>query len=79
MKINPLSEVLQKVGKLVADTSMQKEAESTLKAVAQNSLSHLNLVSRDEFDVQAEVLQHTRQRVEDLENQLEAILAELGK
>jgi BMFP domain-containing protein YqiC len=79
VKINPLSEVLQKVGKLVADTSMQKEAESTLKAVAQNSLSHLNLVSRDEFDVQAEVLQHTRQRVEDLENQLEAILAELGK
>jgi len=43
------------------------------KAVARSALGNLDVVSRDEFDAQAAVLQRTRLRVEQLESEIDAL------
>lgn len=41
-----------------------------IKAAMQSALGKMDLVTRDEFDAQAAVLQRTRERLEQLEKQL---------
>ena len=45
----------------------QRDLESNFRAVLRSSLSKLDLVTRDEFDTQARVLERTRARLEALE------------
>ncbi len=52
-----------------------RDLEANFKAVLQASLSRLDLVSRQEFDVQAAVLQRTRAALESLEARLKALEA----
>jgi len=49
---------------------VQHDLESNIKALLQNSLSKMNLVSREEFDVQSALLARTREKLEQLEKQL---------
>jgi BMFP domain-containing protein YqiC len=53
--------------------TLQADLESNFRAVLRERLSKLDLVSRDEFDAQARVLERTRTQLE----ALEARLAEL--
>ena len=46
---------------------MQADLEENFRAVLRGSLSRLDLVIRDEFDVQTKVLERTRARLEALE------------
>jgi ubiquinone biosynthesis accessory factor UbiK len=46
---------------------MRADLEENFRAVLRGSLSRLDLVSRDEFDVQTKVLERTRARLEALE------------
>lgn len=55
--------------------SATPEVERRIKQMVQSTLARMDLVSREEFDAQSKVLQHTRERLEDLENKL----AELEK
>lgn len=55
----------------VRDMLPKKEMQAAL----QSALSRMDLVTREEFDTQAAVLQRTRERLEQLEQQL----AELEK
>lgn len=55
--------------------ALRRDLEENFKAVLQAGLSKLDLVSRQEFDVQAGVLRRTREKLE----ALEARLAELEK
>ncbi len=50
--------------------SVQHDLESSIKTLLQNSLSKMNLVSREEFDVQAALLSRTREKLDQLEKQL---------
>ena len=64
------------VGKLgEALNSPAKDIEQNLKAGVTSMLGKLDMVSREEFDVQTEVLARTREKL----TQLEARLAELEK
>lgn len=47
--------------------------ERNARAAVQSSLSKLDLVTREEFDVQTAVLQRTRARLEALEARLDAL------
>lgn len=51
-------------------TALRRDLEENLKAVLQSGLSRLDLVSRQEFDVQAAVLRRTREKLEALEARL---------
>ncbi len=53
--------------------SMQQDLESNFRAVLRERLSKLDLVSRDEFDAQARVLERTRAQLEALEARLAAL------
>ena len=50
--------------------TMQADLESNFRAVLRERLSKLDLVSRDEFDAQARVLERTRAQLEALETRL---------
>jgi BMFP domain-containing protein YqiC len=50
--------------------AVQKDLESNFRAVLRASLTKLDLVSRDEFDAQARVLERTRARLEELERRV---------
>ena len=56
----------------------REELQQNFKSVLQAGLGKLDLVTREEFDVQRAVLARTRDKLEALERQL-AELAEAGK
>lgn len=53
--------------------ALQVDAEQNFRAVLQAGLSRLELVTREEFDVQAAVLRRTREKLEALETRLAAL------
>lgn len=49
---------------------MGQDLRHNLAAIVKESLSRMDLVTREEFDIQTKVLARTRQRLEDLEKQV---------
>lgn len=61
---------------------LQADVEKNVQVVLQSAFARLNLVTREEFDVQTAVLARTRARITELEQQiakLEAQMREAGK
>jgi hypothetical protein len=54
---------------------LREDLQKSVRAVLQGTLTQMNLVSREEFDVQCEVLARTRAKLDALEAQV----AELEK
>ena len=52
---------------------LQQDVEKNLRTVLQASLSKLDLVTREEFDVQARVLARTREKLDKLEKTITAL------
>jgi BMFP domain-containing protein YqiC len=52
---------------------LQQDVEKNLRAILQASLSKLDLVTREEFDVQARVLARTREKLDKLEKTITAL------
>lgn len=69
-----LNDLADKLGEILKQ-SPAKDIEHNLKASVTAMLGKLDMVSREEFDVQTEVLARTRAKLE----ALEARLAELEK
>ena len=71
-------EIAESLGKLlppgVAD--MKNDFERNAKSAVQSALGNLDLVTREEFDVQAEVLKRTRSKLEALEARVAALESE---
>jgi len=61
-----LDELAARIGKAF-EASPAKDIEKNIKAMLQSGLTRLDLVTRQEFDIQAEVLRKTREKVEQLE------------
>lgn len=49
------------------------DVRKNLRAVLTSALARMDLVTREEFDVQTAVLTRTRERLEDLERQIAAL------
>ena len=60
-----------------AAKAVQDDLEKNLRAATQSVFAKLDLVTREEFDVQRKVLARTRQRIEQLEKQVAALEARL--
>jgi len=69
-----LDELNRKVSELIA-ASPAKDMEKNLRALLSSAFSRLDLVTREEFDIQQEVLRRAREKLE----QMEARVAELEK
>jgi BMFP domain-containing protein YqiC len=53
--------------------NMRRDLEDNFKAVLQSALAKMDLVTRQEFDVQAGVLRRTREKLEALEAKVEEL------
>ena len=51
----------------------QEEVHSNVKVLVSSALSKLDLVTREEFDAQTDVLNRTREMIEALEKQVKAL------
>ena len=56
----------------------REEMQQNFKAVLQSGLARLDLVTREEFDVQRAVLLRTREKLEALEQQVAQLEVELS-
>ncbi len=67
-----IQQAIQQAVKLVPDdmTRFQEDVEKNLKSALQAAFSKMELVSREEFDIQAELLSRTRALVEELEKKI---------
>ncbi|OAJ34589.1 ubiquinone biosynthesis accessory factor UbiK [Piscirickettsia salmonis] len=57
--------------------SMQEDLERNMKTVLQSSFQKMDLVTREEFDIQSAVLAKTRLMVEALERRVDELEAQL--
>ena len=48
-------------------TAIQEDLEKNIRAVLDGVMTKMNLVSRQEFEVQQKVLERTREKIENLE------------
>ena len=74
----PLSEVIEQVNSLVGGSGLREEMDRSVRTLVQSALQRLDMVSREEFDVQAEALQRTRARVAELEAELDALTRDMA-
>jgi BMFP domain-containing protein YqiC len=61
-----LDELARKIGEAI-DASPAKDIEKNVRALLQSGLQRLDLVPRDEFEVQEQLLKRTREKLEALE------------
>lgn len=71
-------EIQRRIAELAA-TSPAKDLERNVKAMLSSTFNKLDLVSREEFDIQAKVLARTRERLEALEKRVAEMEARLGE
>ncbi|NCS65594.1 MAG: phosphoheptose isomerase [Hydrogenophilales bacterium CG03_land_8_20_14_0_80_62_28] len=69
LKKKLFEEVSARLSEVMA-ASPAKDIEKNLKAVLAGGLAKLDLVTREEFDVQAQVLAQTREQLQALEQRL---------
>jgi BMFP domain-containing protein YqiC len=71
-----LDELAARIGKAF-EGSPAKDLEKNIKAMLQSGLARLDLVTRQEFDIQADVLRKTREKVERLETRVAELEASM--
>lgn len=52
---------------------LQQEVEKNTRTALQSAFARMDLITREEFDAQSKVLARTRERLEALERQVEAL------
>ncbi len=74
-----LEELSRRISSLIPGNvkHMQDDIENNVRSLLQTSLTKMNLVTREEFDVQSAVLQRTREKLEQLEQLVERQLEQL--
>jgi len=78
--LNHLDDLARRLSALVPPGMREgrEELQQNFKSVLQSGLSKLDLVTREEFDVQRAVLLRTREKLEELQRTVAALEAELG-
>jgi BMFP domain-containing protein YqiC len=70
-----LNELAQKLSAALPEGmgNLKQDIEQNFKAILQSALTKMDLVSRHEFDIQAGVLQRTREKLEALDRRLQEL------
>ncbi|MCC2625107.1 MAG: phosphoheptose isomerase [Burkholderiales bacterium] len=75
LKSNILEQVNEQVSKALGNSPFT-DVEKNLKSIIIAILNKLDIVTREEFDIQQKVLAATREKLEKLEKQLEELKQE---
>lgn len=73
---NTIGEISNKIKELI-NSSPVADLEKNVNALLKGAFTKMELVSREEFDIQAEVLRNTRQKLEELEVKLASLEAQM--
>jgi len=78
--LNHIDDLARRLSQLVPPglRDSQEELQQTFKSALQAGLGKLDLVTREEFDVQQAVLLRTREKLETLERTVAALEAQLA-
>lgn len=74
--------ILEEIGKKISDivaTSPAKDIEKNIKAVLTSALARLDVVTREEFNLQQEICMQTRKALNEITTRLDQLEAKLGK
>ena len=76
-----INRISEKINALLPSGLQQVKSDfdAQLKTLLQQQLAHFEMVSREEFDIQARVLQRTRTKLESIEKKLKELEKSLGK
>lgn len=59
--------------------NIEKEIQYKFKEILQSTFAHMDLVTREEFDVQCKVLARTREKLERLQHQIDELVSHREK
>ncbi len=82
---NPIEELAKRLSSLLPSGSVssindiRNDIESNLRSGIENGLRTMNLVTREEFEIQNAVLLRTREKLEQLEKQVAKLEAAFNK
>jgi hypothetical protein len=69
---NKIQEISDKISQIIENSPIS-DIEENINALLQSTFTKLDLISREEFDVQTQVLKRTRLKLEDLEKKIDAL------
>jgi hypothetical protein len=75
---NKIQEISDKIGKIIEDSPIS-DIKDNVNALLQSTFTKLDLISREEFDIQTKVLKRTREKLEELEKKIDALQASSKK
>ncbi len=58
------------IGRFISDAALREDMQKSLETVAQGAIARLDLVTREQFDAQIELLRQAREQIERLEEEL---------
>ncbi|PID50586.1 MAG: hypothetical protein CR991_00555 [Proteobacteria bacterium] len=75
MSSKPLDEMMKKFSEMMPENLRQAQSdfEKNARSVLESGLQKMNLVTREEFDIQTAVLQRTREKLEALEQRVKIL------
>ena len=75
MSNTPIEDLAKKLADAVPDgiRTIRSDLEDSFRTVLQTGLNKMDLVTREDFEVQEAVLQRTREKLEALEKRLEEL------
>ena len=73
-----IQEISEKISKILKDSPIS-DIKENINALLQSTFTKLDLISREEFDVQTQVLKRTRLKLEELEKKIDALQAKNKK
>lgn len=77
LNANKVNDLSNKIREILAKSPVS-DLEKNINALLKGAFTKMELISREEYDVQAEVLRQTRQKLESLENRLAELEAKLS-
>ena len=75
---NKIQEISDKIGKIIEDSPIS-DIKDNVNALLQSTFTKLDLISREEFDIQTKVLKRAREKLEELEKKIDALQASSKK
>ena len=69
---NKIQEISDKISKIIENSPIS-DIEENINALLQSTFTKLDLISREEFDIQTKVLKRTREKLEELEKKIDAL------
>jgi BMFP domain-containing protein YqiC len=71
-----LNEISNKIKEMVSDSPLA-DLDKNINALLKGAFTKMELISREEFDVQAEVLRNTQEKLVELEKKLSELTSQI--